>query len=129
VSDLSSPSDRFEPGIAGYKYYATSMAIMFCGTHQTEWDEMESQGRNGTAADPPRLVLQTLEPLLETAPTRPCYRLIGGILVERTVKDVYPTLETNHSGIKEVLESLVKTYRGKDTEFEQFRKEHDIRVS
>ena len=75
-----------------------------------------------------RLVLSTLQPLLKTAPTRPCYRLIGGTLVQRTVSDVYPTLETNYTGIKEVLETLVKTYRGKEDEFGGFQKEYGIQV-
>ena len=76
----------------------------------------------------PSLVLSTLQPLLKSAPTRACYRLIGGTLVQRTVSDVYPTLETNYSGIKEVLESLVKTYRGKEDEFGGFQKEYGIQV-
>jgi len=69
------------------------------------------------------LVLSTLRPLVKTAPTRTCYRLIGGILTERTVQDVVPTLET-----KEVLESLMKTYKGKETEFSDFQKEYGIQV-
>ncbi|ORY23256.1 Prefoldin [Naematelia encephala] len=75
------------------------------------------------------LVLSTLQPLSKTAPTRPCYRLIGGVLVQRTVQDVVPALETNYGGIKEVLESLVRSYKGKEEEFERFRGEYDIRVS
>lgn len=75
-----------------------------------------------------RLVLSTLKPLQTTVPTRPCYRLIGGILVQRTVADVIPALETNYSGIKEVLDGLVRNYKGKEDEFEKFRGEYDIRV-
>lgn len=74
------------------------------------------------------LVLSTLQPLLKTAPTRPCYRLTGGTLVQRTVTDVYPALETNYSGIKEVLDSLVRTYRGKEEEFGGFQREYGIQV-
>lgn len=76
-----------------------------------------------------RLVLSTLRPLVKTAPTRTCYRLIGGVLTERTVQDVVPTLETNFGGIKEVLESLMKTYKGKEGEFTDFQKEYGIQVS
>jgi prefoldin subunit 2 len=74
------------------------------------------------------LVLSTLQPLVETHPSRPCYRLIGGILVERTVKDVVPTLETNYSGIKDVLESLVRSYKGKEEDFAGFQREYGISV-
>ncbi|TXT13150.1 hypothetical protein VHUM_01551 [Vanrija humicola] len=72
------------------------------------------------------LVLGTLQPLVKTEPERACYRLIGGVLVQRTVKDVAPTLETNYAGIKEVLETLVKTYKTKEDEFGAFQREHKI---
>lgn len=75
------------------------------------------------------LVLGTLQPLVKTEPERVCYRLIGGVLVQRTVKDVAPALETNYAGIKEVLETLVKTYKAKEEEFGAFQREHKISVS
>lgn len=83
----------------------------------------------GICVSDARLVLGTLQPLVKTEPDRKCYRLIGGVLVERTVKDVAPALETNYSGIKEVLETLVKTYKSKEEEFGAFQREHKIAVS
>lgn len=76
-----------------------------------------------------RLVLSTLQPLVKTAPERICYRLIGGVLVERTVIEVVPALETNYGGIKEVLDSLMKTYKNKEEEFNGFQREYNIQVS
>ena len=38
------------------------------------------------------LVLKTLEPMEKD---RKCFRLIGGVLVERTVADVAPSVKTN----------------------------------
>lgn len=73
--------------------------------------------------------MDTLRPLLTSEPDRVCYRLIGGVLVERTVKDVYPALETNHGGIKEVLDGLRRSAQGKEKEFDEFRKEYRIQVS
>ncbi len=87
-------------------------------------EQLIRRGRADTS-----LVLGTLQPLTKTEPERACYRLIGGVLVQRTVKDVVPALETNYGGIKEVLETLVKTYKGKEEEFNKFQREHKIQVS
>ena len=38
------------------------------------------------------LVIETLK---EVDPSRKCFRLVGGVLVERTVKEVLPALENN----------------------------------
>jgi prefoldin subunit 2 len=46
-----------------------------------------------------RLVLSTLNEALQVEPDRKCFRLIGGVLVERTVKDVVPALQTNREGV------------------------------
>jgi prefoldin subunit 2 len=76
-----------------------------------------------------RLVLQTLRPLVKSDPTRQTFRLISGTLVKRTVTDVVPALETTLSGITEVLESLVKSYKTKEVDFVGFQKEYGIQVS
>lgn len=39
------------------------------------------------------LVGATLKDAYEAEPDRKCFRLVGGVLVERTVKDVLPQLE------------------------------------
>lgn len=67
--------------------------------------------------------------MLKTSPTRKCYRQIGGMIVQRTVSDVVPTLETNYNGIKEVLEGLMRSYKNKEEEFGNFQKEYGIQVS
>jgi len=76
-------------------------------------------------AEEHKLVLETLEPL---PADRKCFRLINGVLVERTVKDVVPALQTNSEGLKKVLEDLVKQYTGKQTELEKWKKKNNIQV-
>lgn len=44
----------------------------------------------------PRLVIATLK---ETAPDRRCFRKISGVLVERTVAEVLPAIETQRAGV------------------------------
>lgn len=47
--------------------------------------------------------------------------MIGGVLVERTVKDVVPALKTNSNGLKLVLEDLVKQYNNRQVEMEKWK--------
>ena len=63
-------------------------------------------------------MLETLDPLSEN---RKCFRLINGVLVERTVKDVVPALKTNQEGLRKVLDDLVKQYKTKQDELELWK--------
>lgn len=65
-----------------------------------------------------RLVLETLEPL---PGDRKCFRMINGVLVERTVTDVLPQLKTNADGLKKVLDDLLKQYTTKQEELEKWK--------
>ena len=62
--------------------------------------------------------METLEPLPQD---RKCFRLINGVLVERTVKDVLPALKTNSEGLKQLLEELLKQYKGKQDEMDKWK--------
>ncbi|KAI0005141.1 Prefoldin beta-like protein [Russula compacta] len=73
------------------------------------------------------LVLSTLDEALAGEPDRKCFRLIGGVLVERTVKDVVPALQTNRDGIRKVIASLSEQYKAKEGEFDKFKEEYNIR--
>lgn len=52
---------------------------------------------------------------------RKCFRMINGVLVERTVKDIVPALKTNADGLKKVLEDLLKQYKSKEAELEKWK--------
>ncbi|KAJ7284080.1 Prefoldin subunit-domain-containing protein [Mycena rebaudengoi] len=73
------------------------------------------------------LVLTTLNEALAEEPDRKCFRLIGGVLVERTVKDVVPALQTNRDGIKKVVSNLTEQYKKKEDEFETLKRDYGIR--
>ncbi|KAF5860287.1 hypothetical protein ETB97_001765 [Aspergillus alliaceus] len=75
--------------------------------------------------DAARLVIETLDPLPEE---RTCFRMVNGVLVERTIKDVLPTLKTNSDGLKQVLEELLKQYKAKQTELDNWKKKNNIQV-
>ena len=47
--------------------------------------------------------------------------MINGVLVERTVQDVRPTLKTNSEGLKKVLEELVKQYKKQEEEMDRWK--------
>ncbi|RMZ87791.1 hypothetical protein DV736_g4991, partial [Chaetothyriales sp. CBS 134916] len=59
---------------------------------------------------------------------RKCFRLTNGVLVERTVKDVLPALKTNSDGLKQLLDELMKQYKAKQDEMDQWKKKHNIQV-
>lgn len=66
-----------------------------------------------------------MEPLPQD---RKCFRMINGVLVERTVKDVVPALKTNSEGLRKVLEDLLKQYKSKQEEMEKWKKKNNIQV-
>ncbi|KAL5527814.1 hypothetical protein ACEPAG_6615 [Sanghuangporus baumii] len=87
----------------------------------TKIGELESE------AEEHELVLSTLNEALQSDPRRKCFRMVGGVLVERTVKDVVPALQTNKEGIKKVVANLLAQYKAKDDEFESLKREYNVR--
>lgn len=47
--------------------------------------------------------------------------MINGVLVERTVKDVIPSLKTNSDGLKQILDELLKQYKSKQEEMDSWK--------
>ncbi|KAM5472226.1 Cochaperone prefoldin complex subunit, partial [Microsporum ferrugineum] len=62
--------------------------------------------------------MESLQPL---PLDRKCFRMINGVLVERTVKDVIPSLKTNADGLKQVLDELMKQYKSKQDEMDNWK--------
>uniref|UniRef100_H3AH57 Prefoldin subunit 2 n=1 Tax=Latimeria chalumnae TaxID=7897 RepID=H3AH57_LATCH len=71
------------------------------------------------------LVIDTLK---EVDPNRKCYRMVGGILVERTVKEVLPALENNKEQLGKITESLNSQMQVKGRELNEYREKYNIRL-
>ncbi|XP_044761721.1 prefoldin subunit 2 [Coccinella septempunctata] len=70
------------------------------------------------------IVIETLKNVNED---RKCFRLIGGVLTERKVKDVLPALVTNTEKLKELIEKLNETITKKGVEINEYREKYNIR--
>ncbi|KAJ7980034.1 Prefoldin subunit 2 [Quillaja saponaria] len=71
------------------------------------------------------LVINAIQPL---DPSRRCYRMIGGVLVERTIKEVLPAVQRNKEGLEEVIARLNETLEKKKTDIAEFEAKYKIRI-
>ncbi|XP_056156592.1 prefoldin subunit 2 [Lampris incognitus] len=71
------------------------------------------------------LVIDTLK---EVDPSRKCFRLVGGVLVERTVKEVLPALENNKEQISKIIDTLNTQMQTKGRELTEYRERYNIRL-
>lgn len=76
-------------------------------------------------AEEHKLVIETLEPFPKD---RKCFRMVNGVLVERTVADVLPSLKTNSDGLKQVLNDMLEQYKSKQTELDNWKKKNKVQV-
>ncbi|CAL1591332.1 unnamed protein product [Knipowitschia caucasica] len=71
------------------------------------------------------LVIDTLK---DVDPSRKCFRLVGGVLVERTVKEVLPALESNKEQISKIIETINTQMQTKGRELTEYREKYNIRL-
>ncbi|CAH0559216.1 unnamed protein product [Brassicogethes aeneus] len=71
-----------------------------------------------------KMVIETLKNVNDD---RKCFRLVGGVLTERKVKDVLPVLITNQEKLAEFIEKLNEQISKKGQEINDFREKHNIR--
>ncbi|BDD59414.1 hypothetical protein MPDQ_003019 [Monascus purpureus] len=76
-------------------------------------------------AEEHKLVIETLDPLPKD---RKCFRMVNGVLVERTIEDILPALKTNSDGLKQVLEEMLKQYKSKQNELDSWKKKNNVQV-
>ncbi|XP_032516461.2 prefoldin subunit 2 [Danaus plexippus] len=72
-----------------------------------------------------KIVIETLKGV-ESG--RKCFRMVGGVLVERTVADVLPELEGNKERLPAALQALHEQLSKKGTEINEYIEKHDIKV-
>jgi len=71
------------------------------------------------------LVISAIEKL---EPARRCFRLVGGVLVERTVGEVLPAVSKNKDGILEIIKQLREQLSKKTSELNDFVVKYQIQV-
>ncbi|XP_052188425.1 prefoldin subunit 2 [Diospyros lotus] len=71
------------------------------------------------------LVINAIKPL---DPSRRCYRMIGGVLVERTIREVLPAVQRNKEGLDEVITRLNEALEKKKKEIAEFEAKYKIRI-
>ncbi|CAL1674943.1 unnamed protein product [Lasius platythorax] len=72
-----------------------------------------------------KIVIDTLK---NVDPKRKCYRMIGGVLCERTVEDVMPALVTNKEQLMKVIDALNDQVTKKGIEINEYKEKHNIRI-
>ncbi|EDX10029.1 probable prefoldin subunit 2 [Drosophila simulans] len=72
-----------------------------------------------------KTVIETLE---AADPDRKCFRQIGGVLCERTVKEVLPQLVENKDFIAKTINMVTNDLSKKGSELNKFKEEHNIKI-
>ncbi|XP_077990275.1 prefoldin subunit 2-like [Glandiceps talaboti] len=72
-----------------------------------------------------RAVYETLQ---EVDGDRRCFRLVGGVLVERTVKEVLPALDKNREQLNRLVDQLNDQLMKKGKDINEYREKYNIRV-
>jgi len=98
-----------------------------------QWQDVQALlskiGEMNNEADEHVLVIQTLSEASAKDSECPCCRMIGSVLVKKTVKEVLPTLEMHLDGIRNMIAQLEETYKKKEEAFRFFKEKHNIHVS
>ncbi|XP_034934154.1 prefoldin subunit 2 [Chelonus insularis] len=72
-----------------------------------------------------KIVIDTLKTV---DPKRKCYRMIGGVLCEQTVEEVFPGLVTNKDRLIKVIETLNDQIEKKGKEINEYKEKHNITI-
>jgi prefoldin subunit 2 len=90
-----------------------------CLTLQSKLTELEMERAEH------ELVLSTLTPC---ARDRTCYRMVGGVLLQRTVGEVQPAVQKNRDNLAELCAQVAESLKRKDTELSEIQRKYNIRI-
>eukprot|EP01105_Mastigella_eilhardi_P014317 TRINITY_DN3265_c0_g1_i1.p2 TRINITY_DN3265_c0_g1~~TRINITY_DN3265_c0_g1_i1.p2 ORF type:complete len:172 (+),score=78.54 TRINITY_DN3265_c0_g1_i1:52-516(+) len=91
-----------------------------------EQQQMERKlGELEVEANEHKLVIETMN---KVEGSRRCYRLVGGVLVERTAAEVLPAVQTNFAKLNEVIVELQKQLDAKTTQINEHVAKYKIRT-
>ncbi|XP_060678240.1 prefoldin subunit 2 [Hemiscyllium ocellatum] len=91
----------------------------------------EQRGMAGKGAELEQEVAEhglVIDTLAEVNPDRRCFRMVGGVLVERTVREVLPALESNKQQLLKLIDSLNTQMQLKGRELTEYREKYNIRL-
>ena len=71
------------------------------------------------------LVISAIQPLDKD---RKCFRMIGGVLVERTVGEVLPAVQRNKEALQEVITRLSEALVKKKKDLSEFETKYKIKI-
>ncbi|XP_046340895.1 prefoldin subunit 2-like [Haliotis cracherodii] len=100
--------------IAGFQELRQQQRILATKISEIEMDMKEHE-----------LVIETLK---EVDSDRKCFRMVGGVLVERTVKDVLPALVNNKDQMNNLVGTLTKQLETKGTDINKYREHHGLKI-
>lgn len=72
-----------------------------------------------------RLVMDTLK---NVSTDRKCFRMVGGVLIEKTVAEVLPALQTNSQGLTQVIDTLKKDYVKTEEELKKWQQKNNVQI-
>uniref|UniRef100_A0A7S2R7M0 Prefoldin subunit 2 n=1 Tax=Eucampia antarctica TaxID=49252 RepID=A0A7S2R7M0_9STRA len=73
-----------------------------------------------------KLVEQTLAPIDDN---RRAFRLVGGVLVERTVSEVLPSVRSNRENLDSVIASMEQRLKDRQKETAEWKAKYNIRTA
>lgn len=97
-----------------YNQYTSTLEAL-----QAKVGELQADSDEHTA------VLKTLRGV---EPSRKCFRMVGGVLVEKAANEVVPVLETKLAGMQQAVKQLREEFTKTTQEFELWKKASKIQV-